>query len=57
MATNNKPTNTLRCGNINATISQNVSEKGPYFSTTFRDSVRWSWTVSDDRIETLNNST
>ena len=21
-----------------------------------RDSVRWSWTVSDDRIETLNNS-
>jgi len=56
MATNNKPTNTLRCGNINATIWQSVSEKGPYFSTTFRDSVRWSWTVSDDRIETLNNS-
>ena len=35
MATNNKPTNTLRCGNIKATIWQNVSEKGPFFSTTF----------------------
>ena len=28
MATNNKPANTLRCGNIKATIWQNVSEKG-----------------------------
>jgi len=25
----------LRCGNIKATIWQNVSEKGPFFSTTF----------------------
>ena len=25
---NNKPANTLRCGNIKATIWQNVSEKG-----------------------------
>jgi len=30
MATNNKPANTLRCGNIKATIWQNVSEKGPF---------------------------
>ena len=35
MATNNIPANTLRCGNIKATIWQNVSEKGPLFSTTF----------------------
>jgi hypothetical protein len=35
MATNNKPANTLRCGNIKATIWQNLSEKGPFFSTTF----------------------
>ena len=28
MATNNKPANTLLCGNIKATIWQNVSEKG-----------------------------
>jgi hypothetical protein len=35
MATNNKSANTLRCGNIKATIWQNVSEKGPFFSTTF----------------------
>ena len=35
MATNNKPANTLRCGNIKATIWQNVSETGPFFSTTF----------------------
>ena len=35
MATNNKPANTLRCGSIKATIWQNVSEKGPFFSTTF----------------------
>jgi len=25
----------LRCGNIKATIWQNVSEKGPFFATTF----------------------
>jgi len=35
MATNNKPTHTLRCGNIKATIWKNVSEKGPFFVTTF----------------------
>lgn len=35
MATNNKPANTLRCGSIKATIWQNVSERGPFFSTTF----------------------
>ena len=36
MATSNKkPTHTLRCGNIKATIWQNVSEKGPFFATTF----------------------
>ena len=35
MATNNKPANTLLCDNIKATIWQNVSEKGPFFSTTF----------------------
>ena len=35
MATNNIPANQLRCGNIKATIWQNVSEKGPFFSTTF----------------------
>ena len=32
---NNKPANTLRCGNIKATIWENTSEKGPFFSTTF----------------------
>jgi len=35
MATNNKPANTLRCGNIKATIWDNTSEKGPFFSATF----------------------
>jgi hypothetical protein len=35
MATNNKPMNTLRCGNIKATIWQNRSENGTFFSTTF----------------------
>ncbi len=35
MATNNNPANPLRCGNIKATIWQNVSEKGPFFSATF----------------------
>ena len=32
---NNKPTHTLRCSNIKATIWENTSEKGPFFSTTF----------------------
>jgi hypothetical protein len=35
MATNHKPANQLRCGNIKATIWENTSEKGPFFSTTF----------------------
>ena len=35
MATNNKPANTLRCGNIKATIWENTSENGSFFSTTF----------------------
>jgi len=35
MATNNKPANTLRCGNIKATIWENTNEKGPFFATTF----------------------
>ena len=38
MATNTSskpPAATLRCGNIKATIWQNVSEKGPFLSTTF----------------------
>lgn len=30
-----QPANTLRCGNIKATIWQNVSDKGPFFATTF----------------------
>lgn len=38
MATNNSSNRlatTLRCGNIKATIWQNVSEKGQFFVTTF----------------------
>jgi hypothetical protein len=35
MATNNKPANQLRCGNIKATIWENSSENGPFFSATF----------------------
>jgi hypothetical protein len=38
MATNQqskRPATTLRCGNIKATIWQNISEKGPVFATTF----------------------
>ena len=38
MATNiqsKQPANQLRCGNIEAMIWQNVSEKGPFFATTF----------------------
>jgi hypothetical protein len=40
MATNNQPANTLRCGNIKATIWQNASEKGPFFSTAFSRSFK-----------------
>jgi len=35
MATNKQPANTLRCGNLKATIWENTSEKGPFFATTF----------------------
>jgi hypothetical protein len=35
MATIKQPANQLRCGNVRATIWQNVSEKGPFFSTAF----------------------
>lgn len=38
MATNTsskRPATTLQCGNIKATIWQNVSENGPFFATTF----------------------
>ena len=38
MATNQqskRPANTLRCGNIKATIWENPSEKGSFFATTF----------------------
>ena len=35
MATNKQPANTPRCGNIKATIWENTSEKGPFFSATF----------------------
>jgi hypothetical protein len=35
MATTNKPANTLRCGNIKATIWQNNGPKGLFFSTIF----------------------
>ncbi len=38
MTTNNsskRPATTRRCGNIKATIWQNVSEKRPFFATTF----------------------
>ncbi len=30
-----RPANTLRCGNIKATIWENTSEKGSFFATTF----------------------
>ena len=44
MATNKQPANTLRCGNIKATIWQIVSEKGPFFSTTLRPCSPWRMT-------------
>lgn len=40
MATNNQPATTLRYDRIKATIWQNVSEKGPFFSTTFSRSFK-----------------
>ena len=40
MATNNQPATTLRYCRIKATIWQNVSETGPFFSTTFSRSFK-----------------
>ena len=40
MATHNQPATTLRYGRIKATIWLNVSEKGPFFSTTFSRSFK-----------------
>ena len=40
MATNNKPANTIRCGNIKATSWQSTSEKSPFFATTFSRSFK-----------------
>jgi len=52
MATNNKkPTHTLRCGDIKATIWQNLSEKGPFYATTFFSSVQGSlWRVAQRHL-------
>jgi len=65
MTTNNsskRPATTLRCGNIEATIWQNVSEKGPFFATTFSrpfkdQSGAWRSGTSFDRndLEALRN--
>ena len=40
MATNNKPATTLRRGIVKATIWQNTSKNGPFFSTTFSRSYK-----------------
>jgi len=40
MATNNKPVTTLRCGIVKATIWKNLSQNGPFFSTTFSRSYK-----------------
>jgi hypothetical protein len=43
MATNQqskRPATTLRCGNIKATIWENVCENGPFFATTFSRSFK-----------------
>lgn len=40
MATNNKPATTLRRGIVKTTIWENMSEKGPFFSTTFSRSYK-----------------
>ncbi len=45
-----RPATTLRCGNIKATIWQNVSEKGPFFATTFSRPFK-------DQSGTWHNST
>jgi hypothetical protein len=43
-----RPATTLRCGNIKATIWQNVNEKDPFFATTFHRPFKdqadaWHW--------------
>jgi hypothetical protein len=40
MATNNKPATALRRGIVKATIWENMSAKGPFFSTTFNRSYK-----------------
>ena len=40
MATNNKPATTLRRGIVKATIWENMSKNGPFFSTTFSRSYK-----------------
>ena len=40
MATNNKPATTLRRGIVKATIWENTSRNGPFFSTTFSRSYK-----------------
>ena len=40
MATNKKPATTLRRGIVKATIWENTSENGPFFSTTFSRSYK-----------------
>ena len=40
MATSNKLARTLRRGNVKATIWENTSKNGPFFSTTFSRSYR-----------------
>jgi hypothetical protein len=40
MATNNKPVTTLRRGIVKATIWENLSQNGPFFSTTISRSYK-----------------
>jgi hypothetical protein len=40
MAINNKPATTLRRGIVKATIWENTSKNGPFFSTTFSRSYK-----------------
>ena len=40
MATSNKPATTLRRGIVKATIWENTSRNGPFFSTTFSRSYK-----------------
>jgi hypothetical protein len=58
MATNNKPANQLRCGNIKATIWENTSEKGPFFSATFSRPFKdhtGTWRNASSDLEALMN--